>query len=86
MQAWLEVSVLFAKGEEIRPSHCLQRFAKTPGGEESLDEVAAMNDDDIHIAGELAMLEAVVQKMNGGQTVDRWGFGQRASSASSPAW
>src|SRR5271156_6635628 len=27
-----------------------------------------MDDDDIHVAGELAMLKAIVQKMNGGQT------------------
>jgi hypothetical protein len=67
MQARLQVSVLFAESDEIRPVQCGERLAKASGGKQSLCEVGAVNDDDIHVAGELAMLEAVVQKMKGGE-------------------
>ncbi len=37
-----------------------------PAGQQTLVEIAAVKDDDVRVAGELAMLESVVEEMDAG--------------------
>ena len=42
---------------------CAQRFAKVPCGKQMVGEVTPAQEQDVDVAGELAVLKAIVEKM-----------------------
>ena len=47
----------------LRALRCMQWLAQIAGGKQMIVQIAAAEEQDVDVAGELAMLKAVVEKM-----------------------
>ena len=64
-----KVPVFGAKHDDRGALERRQRLAQASGREQAFVKIAAVKDDDVHVAREPAMLEAVVEQMNTGEQV-----------------
>jgi hypothetical protein len=60
-----EVRIFGGKGEHRGAAERAQRLAEIAGGEQAIVAVVAAEEKDVHVAMKLAMLEAVVEEMDG---------------------
>ena len=62
--------------QDVRAHRCMQSFPEISGGEQGVVPVRAIDDQDVDVAKELPVLEAVVEDVNLGSNLIRCSFSE----------
>jgi hypothetical protein len=61
---WGQAGVFVTENDDVSAAEGGEGFAEVAGGEEMVGEVGAQDEDDLNLAGELAVLEAIVEEVD----------------------